>query len=244
MNLTEFRDRFSRFGWFSKKEWILVFALVLAFAFIYSFTEWGTAAFNAGEGLQNWIVAFCAVAIVILVHHFVQRAVCLLFGFRPEHRIWWTGFFASLFFILVSNGRLMFFLGSSFAILMHKTYRLGWHRYGLNLKHQGISAISGNIAVIVLIGIIKLIGIAPGSFLEKIVSFGVLFVFCNMLPIPPLDGGLMLLGSRLYFAFFFGALIGFLAFFSWGFLSALFSGLVVGLIAWFIFYWYYERNWA
>jgi hypothetical protein len=243
MNWSEFSGRFSRFGWFSKKEWILVFVLVLAFAFIYSFTDWGTEVFSAGEGLQNLIVAFVAVAIVVLAHHFAQRAVCLLFGFRPEHRIWWAGFIISLFFAFVSNGKLLFFLGSAFSVLMHKTYRLGWHRYGLNLKQQGITAVSGNIAVIGLICLVKFVGVVPGSFLEKIVSFGILFVFFNMLPIPPLDGGLMLLGSRLYFVFLFGTLLGFLAFYSWGLLSALFFGLIVGLVAWFVFYWYFEKEW-
>jgi len=243
MNWIEFKDRFNRFGWFSKKELWYVFLLVIIFSFIFSFTQWGADVFDASAGLTNWFVAFCAVGIVVLVHHFVQRVFCLLFGFKPQHRIWWTGIIASLLIMFLSNGRLVIFLGAVFSIGMHKAYRLGWHRYGLNLKQQGLTAVSGNIAVLLLVCILLFVSVVS-PFWKSVAYFGVLFVFFNMLPIPPLDGGLMLLGSRLYFVFLFSALVGFIVFLSYGLITSLFFALMLGIICWFIFYWYFERSWA
>jgi len=243
MNWIEFKDRFNRFGWFSKKELWYVVLLVIIFSFIFSFTQWGTDVFDASAGIKNLFIAFCVVGIVVLVHHFVQRAICLLFGFKPNHRIWWPGIILSLLVLFLSNGRLMVFFGAVFSIAMHKAYRLGWHRYGLNLKQQGLIAVSGNIAVILLVCALRLMSVSS-AFWSNVAYFSVLFVFFNMLPIPPLDGGLMLLGSRLYFVFLFSALVGFIAFFSYGLITSLFMSILLGLVCWFIFYWYFERSWS
>lgn len=244
MDWIEFKDRFSRFGWFTKKEVVSLFLLVLCFAFILSFDQWGTDVFDASAGFANLVTAFFLVAVVVLIHHFVQRFVCVLFGFRPLHRVWWPGLVFSLFLVIVSNGSLIVFLGSVFNIQMREIQRLGWWRYGLNVKQQGLIAISGNIALIFLIGFLKLFDIISGSFAEKMIYFSILFVFFNMIPWPHSNGCLMMLGSRLYFVFLFAALIGFLVFFSSGFLTAAFLGLIIGMIAWFVFYWFYEKQWA
>ena len=83
-----------------------------------------------------------------------------------------------------------------------------------------------------------------GSFVDKMIVFSILFVFFNMIPWPHSDGCSMFLGSRLYFAFLGGALAGFLIFLSFGFLTALFLALVSGSIAWFVFYWFFEKEWG
>ncbi len=244
MNWIEFKDRFNRFGWFTKKEVWNVFLLVLAFAFIFSFDMWGGAVFDAQEGFMNLIIMFILVAIVVLVHHFVQRIVCVLFGFRPVHSIWWPGLIFSLLLIVLSNGMLLFFIGSVFRIQMRDVQRIGWLRYGLNVKQQGLIAMSGNVALILLIGFLKLFSVVPDSFMYNTIIFSILFVFFNMIPWPHSDGCCMLLGSRLYFAFLAGALIGFLIFFSAGFLTAAFLGIITGMVAWFVFYWFFEKHWA
>jgi Zn-dependent protease len=242
MNWTECKDRCKRFLWFSRKEMRDVLILIFLFAFIFSFDQWGAEIFDFNVGLRNLFIAFVVVAIIVLVHHFSQRFVCILFFFNPLHRIWWFVLFLSLYFVFISKGLALIFFGSVFSIKMSNIHRLGWQRYGLNLKQQGLIAISGNIIVILFVALVKLL---PQSvFLDSIVLFGVLFAFFNMLPIPPLDGGLMLLGSRLYFVFLFGALVGFLLFFSAGFLTALFLGMLIGIISWAVFYWFFEKTWG
>jgi len=242
MDWIEFRDRYSRFARFSKKEAWYLLVLVFVFAFIFSFDMWGVGVFDASIGLKNLLVSFILVGIVVLVHHVVQRCVCVLFGFKPVHRIWWSGLVLSLFVVFLSNGRLMLFLGSVFGIRMLNIQRLGWQRYGLNVKQQGLIAVSGNIALVLFVGLLMLLPVVPGSFVARLIEFSVLFAFFNMLPLPPLDGGLMMLGSRLYFVFLFAALIGFLVFFSAGFLIALFLGLLSGVVAWLLFYWFFEKK--
>jgi hypothetical protein len=125
---------------------------------------------------------------------------------------------------------------------MRDVQRIGWWRYGLNVKHQGLIAMSGNIALIIFAGILKLFYTTPGSFIERMIIFSVLFIFFNMIPWPHSDGCCMMLGSRLYFAFIVGFLIGFLFFFSAGFLTAAFLGVLTGMLAWFLFYWFFEKN--
>lgn len=242
MDWIEFKDRFSRFGWLSKKEVLNVFLLVLIFAFILSFDQWGIDVFNASEGFSNLAVAFVLVGIVVLVHHLVQRIVCVLFGFQPVHKIWWPGLVFSLFLVIVSNGGLIIFLGSVFNLRMRDIQRIGWWRYGLNVKQQGLIAMSGNLALILLIGVLKLF--SSSVFVEQMVYFSILFVFFNMIPWPNSDGCLMMLGSRLYFVFLFAALVGFLVFLSAGFLTAAFLGVISGMIAWVLFYWFYEKKWG
>lgn len=244
MNWIEFNNRCKRFLWFSKKEIWHLLVLLFFFAFIFSFNEWGAEVFSASAGLGNLLFALVVVCVVVLVHHFVQRVVCILFGFRPEHRVWWFGLALSLFLVFLTNGHVMFFFGSVFGIRMLEFQRIGWWRYGLNVKQQGLIAVSGNIGLILLIGLVKLLPVVSGSFFDRFVSFSILFVFFNMIPWPHSDGLLMLLGSRLYFAFLFGALIGFLVFFSAGFLTAVFLGLLLGMVAWIIFYWFFEKEWV
>jgi hypothetical protein len=167
-----------------------------------------------------------------------------LFGFKPAHSIWWPGLVFSLLIAIFSNGSLLFFIGSVFKIKMKDIQRIGWQRYGLNVKQQGLIAMSGNIALIIFAGILKLFYTTPGSFVEKMIIFSVLFVFFNMIPWPHSDGCCMMLGSRLYFAFLVGFLIGFLYFFNAGFLTAAFLGVLTGMLAWFLFYWFFEKKWT
>lgn len=242
MDWTEFKDRFNRFGWFTKKEAFSAFLLVLFFAFIFSFDMWGVDVFDVSIGFRNLLVSFILVGVIVLIHHFVQRSVCILFGFKPLHSVWWPGIVFSLLLVFFSNGALLFFMGSVFRIKMQDIQRIGWWRYGLNVKQQGLIAMSGNIALILLVGLLKLFPTVPGSFVEKMTVFSILFVLFNMIPWPHSDGCCMFLGSRLYFIFLTGALIGFLFFIGSGFLTAVFLGIITGLIAWLVFYWYFERE--
>ncbi|MBW2978624.1 hypothetical protein KY304_00765 [Candidatus Woesearchaeota archaeon] len=244
MNWIEFKDRFSRFGWFGKKEVYHLVLLVLAFAFIFSFDMWGGSVFDAQVGLKNLFVSFVLVGIVVLVHHFVQRIVCVLFGFRPFHSFWWPGLIISLFVAFISNGTLLFFMGSVFKIQMRDIHRLGWQRYGLNVKQQGLIAMSGNLALVLLIGFLKLFSAVPDSFLSRMIGFSILFILFNVIPWPHSDGFCMFFGSRLYFVFLLCALIGFLIFLTAGFLIAVFLGLVMGAIVWILFYWFFEKEWG
>ncbi|MBD3361743.1 hypothetical protein GF358_03045 [Candidatus Woesearchaeota archaeon] len=244
MNWIEFKDRCSRFLWFDKKEVLNVVILVLVFAFIFSFNMWGVDSFNAFEGFNNLVIAFVLVAVVVLLHHFVQRIMAILFGYEPVHKTWWPGLILSLLFVVFSNGNLMFYIGSVFNVKMREYQRIGWQRYGLNVKQQGLIAVFGNVAVLLLIGVLKLFTVVPDSFLYRMISFSIVFVFFNMIPWPHSDGLLMMLGSRLYFAFLAGFLIGFFVFLSSGFLMAAFLGLLTGIIAWFVFYWFFERKWT
>jgi len=244
MDWIEFRDRYSRFARFSKKEVWFLLVLVFVFAFIFSFDKWGVDVFDASAGFKNLVVSFVLVGVVVLIHHVVQRCVCVLFGFKPMHRVWWTALVLSLLVVFLSNGRLMLFLGSVFGIRMLDIQRLGWQTYGLNVKQQGLIAVSGNIALVLFAGLLKLLPVVSGSFVARLIEFSILFAFFNMLPIPPLDGGLMMIGSRLYFVFLFAALVGFLVFFGAGFLTALFLGLLSGVVAWLVFYWFFEKQYG
>ncbi|MBN1645204.1 hypothetical protein JW851_04185 [Candidatus Woesearchaeota archaeon] len=242
MNWIEFKDRFNRFGWFTKKEIWGMFILVLCFAFVFSFDMRGDIIFDASVGFMNLLVCFVIVGIIVLIHHLVQRSVCIFFGFKPSHSVWWPGLILSLLVMFFSNGSLVFLMGSVFKIEMRDIQRVGWWRYGLNVKQQGIIAVSGNIVLILLAGLLKLSNVVPGSFLDKFIAFSVLFVLFNMIPWPHSDGCCMFLGSRLYFIFIAGAFIGFLVFLGAGFLTAIFLGLILGLISWIVFYWYFERG--
>ena len=241
----EFKDRLKRYFLFNKLETREFFLVVLFFALILSFDDWGIEKFNLVAGFKNFFIAFCIVAVSVFLHHAVQRCAALYFGYRPEQRIWWLGILISLILLIFSNGKVMVFAGCYIMTHMLTSQRIGKHRYGPSIRTLGYIAMFGPLANFLFAGILHTINLSLNSpVLTTMVGFNILFAIYNIIPIPPLDGAKMLFASRLAYAFFFAAVAGYLALvYALGvsILFALFVAILCGIIGWIVFYLMFER---
>jgi len=231
-------DRIKRYFALSKTEWKSFFLLTVIWALMLSFTKWGETSFDAALGFRNLLLAVIIVGVSVFVHHAAQRLMGLSYGYRIEHRIWWAGLLGGLLALLLSNGRILIFAASTMHAHFMPIHRLGAFRYGPSTRQIGASAFTGPI-VSVIFGFL-MYAISPTVFAD-LLRFNLLFAVYSMIPIPPLDGILVFIGSNspqgggFAYKFLICALIGyFLVFFltGIGFLWSIPLAVIIGLVGW------------
>lgn len=246
MSFRNYFDKLNRYFWFQKDELTGFLITVLVLAFIFSFDKWGDKQFDAVVGMFNLFIAVIIVAMSVFVHHAAQRLAALSQGFRAEHILWWQGLtFASLI-ALFTNGRLKFLPGSALMIHHLPVHRLGFFRYGPKFETFATIATVGPVANLALAAFSRffvMLGFETGFFAD-LYYFNLVFAVYNLLPFPPLDGSRIFYASRLLYAFVFSAILGYI-------LLALTIGVrsyilaaFIGAIVWFLFYFYFEREWV
>ena len=233
---------------FSKQEIKNLAIVILVFAFIFSFNDWGEETFDFFIGMRNFVIALIVVGISVFIHDAGQKLAALKVGLRAETKIWWYGIIAALVLCFISRGNLMFFAATGMWVHHMAIHRLGSFRYGPNVQAMGVIALMGPVANILAATLVKFLQvnlhiIPMGSpFVDKFFFFSWLFAVLNLLPIPPLDGSRLLFYSRLTYAWIFGAIAGYLLFYALGiysFVIAFFCGWAV----WLLFYIFFEREW-
>ncbi len=241
-------DTIKRYFWFSGRELRGLAVVVLVFAFIFSFREWGAERFDVITGLGIFFMAVIIVALVMFIHETGQRLSALKFGLETEVRVWGYGLLAALILCFISRGKLMFFAATGMWIHHMAVHRLGHFRYGPNVQAFGAVAMMGPLANIAAATFVKFLQVnlhlipAGSVFVQKFFFFSWLFAVLNLLPIPPLDGSRLLFWSRLTFAFVFGAIAGYLVLYSIGIYSYILA-LIIGGAVWLGFYVFFERKW-
>lgn len=235
-------DKVRRYFPFSRSEWNSFLVLVFVFAFMWSFTQWGEAEFDVAAGLRNLVIALVMVSIAVFAHHAGQRLTGLWFGYRIEHKVWWTGLLVGLLALVLSNGRVFIFAASAMQAHFMPVHRLGAWRFGPSLRQIGTTAFMGPIACVIVALLLALL--IPLPFFNDLLNFSLLFSLYSMLPLPPLDGLHVFVGSRTTYGGSFTytfAVSGFLGFFlvyfltGIGFWWSLASAVVIGLFGWFAF---------
>jgi len=241
-------DTVKRYFWFSKEELKSLAIVILVFAFIFSFNEWGDETFDFFVGIGNLFRAIIIVGLGVFIHQTGQRLAGLKIGFKTEVKIWWYGLMIALILAFVSRGKLLFFAATGMWMHHMAVHRLGHFRYGPNVKAMGVIALMGPVANIIAATFIKFLQvnlhlIPMGSVRAyKFFIFNWIFALVNLLPIPPLDGSRLLFYSRLTYAFVFGTIAGYLVLYSLGIFSYL-LGLVIGIAVWLAFYVFFESEW-
>lgn len=234
---------------FTKNEIKSLSILILVFAFIFSFNEWGEDKFDFVVGMGNFFVAILVVGIVVLVHDSGQKLAALKVGFRAETQIWWYGLIFALILCFISGGKIIFFAATGMWLHHMAIHRLGHFRYGPNVQAMGVIALMGPVANIVVATFVKFLQVnlhiipMNSVFVDKFFFFSLLFAVLNLLPIPPLDGSRLLFYSRLTYAFVFGTIAGYLILFSFGIYSYILA-LICGGAVWLAFYIFFEKEWT
>lgn len=238
-------DKIKRYYKFTTHELRGITISILVIAFIISFKEWGTTAFNLKVGLFNLFNAILIVALSILVHDAGQRIWGLAIGFRVEYKMWSFGLLIALIVAFISNGSFWLIVPAGFMLHHLAGHRLGFFRYGINYFGQAMVALAGPLFTLMLIILLKILNaLYPNPLIQKAIIFNVVYAITCMLPIPPLDGSKIYFGSRMLYAFVLPAMA--VATILMVVKIPLFFGLVisllVGVILWLTYYISFERK--
>jgi len=163
---------------------------ILVAGFIFSFNDWGSAGqFSYLVGLKNLALVTLLCAVAFFIHLSAQRIFALMIGYKAEFKIWWAGLAASLVIAFITatffNLGFTVILPGGIVIAMLVRHRLGEFRYGVNYWENGITALWGPVATIILALFFKILLIFfPQSwFLQKGVLINLIYAVCSMLPI-------------------------------------------------------------
>ena len=234
MSWTNYKDKLSKYFWFSNEEWKAFIITVLVGALIYSWNSWGDVQFDAAQGVKSLIIAIFLVALAVFVHHAAQRMFALTLGFKVEHKLWWYGLIIGLMLAIPTGGSSIFFFFAASGTLIHlmPIHRLGAFRYGPNLATFSKIAFAGPFASALLAYLAKLLialDIVSPSAGHRFFMLNAMFALMNILPIPPLDGSRIFFSSRAEYLFVFLAFAAF-AFIGYAFqIYSLTAALLVGI---------------
>lgn len=202
--IVNFVDNIKRYFKFNILEIRGILIVILVFAFIISFKEWGVANFDVVRGLTNLFISVFIVAISVLIHLSGQRIWAIGNGYRAEFKMNSIGLFLGVILVFVTNGNFWFLVPGGVIIHHLSGHRYGWFRYGLNYWALGLIALAGPLATLLFLILLKIIGVIfPYALIQKFIIFNVIYNIYSMLPIPPLDGSRIFFGSRWSFAFQF-----------------------------------------
>ncbi|RMF07209.1 hypothetical protein D6764_00330 [Candidatus Woesearchaeota archaeon] len=229
---------------FTKAEVENVLIMILAFSFILGFDD-GRDTFNAALWIANFLGCLVIASLSVLIHVCSQKAFGILNGIRTEQQLSWYGIGVGLIIAFVTRGAVQVYLPGSFKAYPISTGRIGRFRHGLNPATIGGVALMGPVANVVAAMFSKFLlfqvfGI-EWVWLDRFIMFNFLFALYSMLPLPGQTGLLVFFGSRLWYSFGFGTLLGYVILFELGILS-LFGALAIGAIVWMVYYVFFERK--
>ena len=189
-------DKVKRYFMFSKEELKSLVIATLILGFVVGFDD-GRETFEFMYWLRNLFSCILIVALALVVREAAHRIHALQTGHRAELKLWWFGLITALILSIISFGKIRVLVYGGMVIHFMKKHRIGyfrqWHSYG----DMGIIALLGNIANLGLAFFFKLFMFLPNNVLiEKAILVNVLMATFNMLPIPPLDGSMVLYASR------------------------------------------------
>ncbi|MCB9362337.1 hypothetical protein H6504_02785 [Candidatus Woesearchaeota archaeon] len=241
-----FSDKVMRYFPFNSQEIKAVALTILILAFIVSFND-GSEVFDLGSWMGNLLLWLVIVAMSFLVKMAGHRLMGLQYGFRVEYSIWWYGILLSLAIAFVSFGHFWVLLTGGIMIHHLTIHRIGWFRYGTNMRALSMIAIAGPIANVLFATFVKTLQIWFHLFPEQSIIVDRIFLFnlslaaYSMLPIPPLDGSKVLFDSRMVYAFAFGCFASY-AILAWSGIYSYVFAFILGVLFWISYYALVERK--
>jgi|GEM_PF-6624257 len=257
MNLRSVPDILNKYAEFSKEDWRNIGITVVLTAFFFSFNDWGDSTFEVGVGLAYFIQALAIAFVVITLHHGTQRVFGFRDGIATEFGIWWWGIIIGLIVSVASLGTFSFLGCTSTEVATNKRMRLHRWRPFAGVREFSHVAIAGNLTVAIAVAAVvtmrtalqEILSPALITFCENFAIFGLLFMFCNLFPIPPLDGSKIIFASRSLYIMVFTAdiiftvlVLGLGTKFVTAPLIALLIAFILGTTAWFVHYFNYEQK--
>ena len=200
-------DKIKRYFMFNKEEIKSLVIATLILGFVVGFDD-GQEVFVFMYWLKNLFSCVLIVALAIIVREAGHRIYALQTGHRTELKLWWFGIITALMLSIISFGKIMVLVYGGIIVHFMAKHRIGYFRYELSYNDMGIIALCGNLANLALAFLFKLFLFLPNTILiEKAILVNVLMAVTNMLPIPPLDGSLVLYASRPVYVFTFALIL-------------------------------------
>lgn len=246
------KDKVKRYFRFSKEEIKNLIIVILVISFIISFKEWGPdeQTFDVWIGLKNLFISILIVGLSVIVGQVGHKVAALDAGHIAEFRIWIYGLILGVILVLITKGN-VWFIAPGGIVLYHMTrHRLGYFRYGINMKVLGVVNLMGPMTNILIGAFVKSVGLyipfipLNAALIDKIFVFNIVYAAYSLLPIPPLPGSNIFFWSRGWYVFIAGFVVSyaimvkFFAFYS--FIWALLAGGVIFIV----FYTVFEKKWV
>lgn len=244
--MRNYADKFRRYAAFSVSEIKSLTITVILLSFIVAFDD-GRKTFDAALWAGNFLMWLLIVLASVLIKQLGHRFVAIGYGFRVEYKLWWYGILIGLAISFVTLGGVWLLIPGGIVIHHMAVHRMGWFRYGINLRAFSMIALAGPVANIIFATLIKSLQTytplisATNQAANNIFLFNVAFAVWSMLPIPPLDGSRIIYDSRLIYFFTFGTIAGYGLFAFLG-INSILLALVAGIIVWYLYYHYGERE--
>jgi len=240
-------DKVKRYFKFSRDELVSIIITILCLTFIIGFNDGRETTALDSFWFYHLFISLIIVAITVFVHLGGQRIIGLHSGFRIEYKLWWYGLILGIIITLVTRGSVWILLPGGIFLHHLAVHRLGYFRYGTNTLAMAMTGLAGSVSNILLATIIKTLElwfgfpVSSSLFLSKLIIFNWIYALFNFIPIPPLDGALILFRSRLTFAFIFGTIAGYAVLILFGIFSFILA-LIIGGLFWLIFYLVFEKG--
>jgi len=233
---------------FSYTEILFICLSSLIGGFILSFRKWGLESVDINFGIYNLILGI----LIVALNSFTNIITIKINGLRRGHIAKYSfGKFSSLFslfIVFLSNGLIPFFSPGTFKSKIEPAYRFGRIPHGLNLVDLSKMSTYGSFSNLI-IALIARILLSTNSFtgnyvLEQVLRISVTFAIVSMLPFPEFNGFYTFYCSRLLYIFYLSliSIIGIMLLIKIKLLAILILALPIAIITWFVFYWYWERN--
>lgn len=243
-SMRNYNDKIKRYFPFSASELKSIIISIIILILIVGFND-GSKEFNT----TNWIINFFTWGIIVTISFLVKqtghRLLGLFYGFRVEYKLWWYGILISLALTIVTRGKLWVLLTGGIMIHHMKVHRLGWFRYGTNMRAFSMIALAGPVANILFATLIKTFQIwfhlfpADSILVQDIYLFNLALAAFSLLPFPPLDGSRIMFDSRLIYVFTFVAFASY-AIFAYFKIYSYLLAIIVAIIAWLFYYTKFE----
>ena len=219
---------------------IVIGAIVIAF--IVSFRDWGIDKFDPYMGISSLLKAFVFSIVMLLIYISIKKLFALNIGINIKYKISLYGLIAALILCIITNGYLWILIVGIVDFFYIKGARLGFFRYGPNVMNLASISLIGQFSLLFISIILKIFSYAfPGAL--KLMYIALAFSVTNMLPIPKFDGMNVFYASRLLYVFSFVSIIAFALLLSFtGIWYSIFFGLIIGLIIWWVYMAFIEKE--
>lgn len=237
---------------FKSKEWLDIGIMAFVMAFIFSFDNWGSEAFNFAIGFSNFSKYFIISFLVMLLYVIAVKAIGIFNGLRVTYEKYTVSILFSVFIAFLTFGKLPIFIPGVLKYESIYNLRVGKFRATMAKDWETcLTAGSGPVSMLILIIPLQIIFATTGvPFFKSFIIVALLTAAFSLIPLPVIstanpyegymnrfnifDGGSIgydiFFNDRNWFFFLAGAIIAYALLWQiFGYVSILFSS-IVGLV--------------
>ena len=172
---------------YAKEETIAIFICSLISAFVLSFSDWGTKAFDFNVGIRNLILTAIIVLVSLMIKFSVQKYFCRIKGYEVRFKPWYIGYILGILFIFATNGNFIFLAFGGLVFSLAPQIKFGERERSFSFSEMGWLSMLGPVSHLTLALIGKLLSSVPlfGEYsIAKFIYVNLWFTIFSMVPLP------------------------------------------------------------